>query len=471
MPQSGEATVDKVATENPSPAPVPKHIARKFAFSVCLVVVLAMCSFWLISFYNTQNILRQQADVLGQALAEQTAARLTELVLANDLISMNVVLGSLAQAAAISEVAVLSVDDRVMASAASAAAESSPLLPVPLQLDSLHSEYRASIALEDTIAGYVRLQLDLSYIEAGLINNLLLVLGATTLILFIVALMVSLYFQTLISFPSRLLAFSLSNIRRGKIESCPEPKTNTELTELIRQYNSTAEFLARNTYLENFGERLPGPENTIPDVDLDNHETSLLAVQLANFQYLASTLPNRTLVALLNKYYFFACKVSQLYSGHVSFCADGEVLIDFADVTQEEEQAFLAICAGQLFLKLIAELAEVDNQQLRLKFHLAVHSGKMLTGVYSPLTGANNHLIGETLDYTRRLCELCPDNQLLISAASLLLAGPETRVDAVEYSNSEAADPARTYLSREPMSDYRLLIERQAKLLASLYAN
>jgi uncharacterized membrane protein affecting hemolysin expression len=59
------------------------QISRTFATAVCLLLLLTMCVFWLISNYNTQNILRQQADNLGNILAQQTATQLTELVLAS----------------------------------------------------------------------------------------------------------------------------------------------------------------------------------------------------------------------------------------------------------------------------------------------------------------------------------------------------------------------------------------------------
>ncbi len=42
-----------------------KPIARKFAISVGLLLLLAMCVFWLINSYNTQRVLRQQATVLA----------------------------------------------------------------------------------------------------------------------------------------------------------------------------------------------------------------------------------------------------------------------------------------------------------------------------------------------------------------------------------------------------------------------
>ena len=222
-----------------------KQISRKFTFAICLLLILAMCIFWLISSFNTQNLLRQQADGLGQSLARQTAAQLTELMLANDLISMNVVLGNLARDSSIAEVSVVNVDNEIMASASGSEMQVETLKPLPFSLSTLQVEYSAPITLADSIAGFVRLRLDLSYIEAGTLNNLILIIGATALLLIVAAAVTTTYFQYLVSFPANLLSFSLSNIRKGEIETCPEPTTNNEISAVIRQYNATAEFLTQ----------------------------------------------------------------------------------------------------------------------------------------------------------------------------------------------------------------------------------
>ena len=93
-----------------------------------------MCVFWLISSYSNRSLLQQQADGLGQALAEQTAMQLTELVLANDLISVNVVLNSLTEATGIQRISVLSVDDAVLAEAEGREEAIRPLVPLPVPL-------------------------------------------------------------------------------------------------------------------------------------------------------------------------------------------------------------------------------------------------------------------------------------------------------------------------------------------------
>ena len=197
--------------------------------------------------------MRQQADGLGQSLARQTASQLTELMLANDLISMNVILANLVRDSSIAEVSVVNLNNEILASATGTNSETQLLIPLPFELTSLEAEYSAPITLADSIAGFVWLRLDLTYIEVGTLNSLILVIGATVLLLIVASTITATYYQYLVSFPANLLSFSLSNIRKGEIEACPEPSTNNEISSAIRQFNATAEFLAQNTFLSNFG--------------------------------------------------------------------------------------------------------------------------------------------------------------------------------------------------------------------------
>lgn len=449
-----------------------KHsqISRVFSVTVCLLIMLAMCVFWLISNYNTQNILRQQADRLGQTLALQTALQLTELVLANDLISMNVVLTNLTENSSIAEVTVLNISNDIIAVAATNQAPVSTIIPLNFPITRLQTVYQAPITLADSIAGYVRIKLDLSYIEVALINNLLFVIAATLLLMVVAASLITTYFQYLISFPAKLLAYAIGNIREGRIETCPEPDNRNEISTAIRQFNATAEFLAQNTFLDNFGRRKPDGESEVFASEPGTQDSTLLCARIANFHYLASTLNESVLIKLLNKYYFLAGKVSQLYNGSVSYCADGELIIHFSEAPLEEEQAFYGICAGQLLLQLLGDLADIDGEHIPIKLRIAVHSGQMVSGLYSPITQDTNNLMGKTLDLTRQICTECPDNSVLVSASAFNHAGAGTRVDGETFSEiDDGAETLPLYLVHQPMSDYGLLLERQAIQLVSLY--
>ena len=445
--------------------------SRKFTIAVCLLLLLSMCVFWLISAYNTQNLLRQQADSLGQTLAQQTAVQLTELVLANDPISMNVVLGGITRDSTIAEIAVLNIDGEIVAVAAGAHTPVETIIPLPVTLNALEGVYLAPILLADSVAGYIRLRLDLSYIEVGLVNNFIFVIAATLILIAVAATLTTTYFRYLISFPINLLAFSISNIRKGKIETCPEPDDNSEISVAIKQFNATAEFLAQNTFLDNFGHRKPEEDAQSFKAIPGKQDVTLLNIKMTNFHFLASTLSEERLISLLNKYYFFAGKVSQLYNGHVGYCSDGEIIVNFGSVQLEEEQAFYAICTAQLFLYLVGDLSDIDESHIGAKFKLAVHSGQAVSGLYSPITQDTNNFTGRTLDLTRQICDECPDNALLISESCFEHAGAGTRVSAEEFSIVDDEEQIITYISLEPMSDYKLLLERQAIQVVTLYSD
>ena len=447
-----------------------RPIAGRFAVAACLLVILAMCVFWLISNYNTQNLLQQQADRLGQTLAQQTANQLIELMLANDRVSMNVVLTGLTRDASVAEIEVLDVDNVTIAAARAAVPPARTFIPLPFTLTTPQAEYSAPVSLANSVAGYVRLTLDLDYIEVAAVNNLLLISGATLLLLIAAALLTSTYCQYLISFPANLLAFAISNIRKGDIETCPEPAGDSEISAAIRQFNATAEFLARNTLLSNFATRRAeaGGEDFKPLPG--KQDVTLLTIRLGNLHYLASTVSEETMVRLLNKFYFFAGKVSQLYNGVVNYCAEGEVIINFSAIPVEEEQAFYGICAARLFLQLVDDLKDADGEQVDAKFKLAVHSGQTVSGLYSPITQSADNLTGKTLDLAREICNGCPDNAVLVSEPAFRHAGAGTRIEADEFIELGETERVRTYIGLEPMSHYRDLLERQAIQLTALYS-
>jgi uncharacterized membrane protein affecting hemolysin expression len=463
------AQVKQDKTSNKAPQKSSK-VSFRFSLTFGLFIILAMCCFWLINTYTTQNLQRSHTDNLGQTLANQTAGQMTEFLLANDMISMNVILSSLTQNSAVARVEVINVSGAVIAMSTSTESGPKPIVPLPFSLNLLAAQYSAPIELANSIAGTVRLTLDLSHIETGLVNSLVLNSIAAILLAAVGALLINTYFQYLVTFPANLLAFALSNIRKGEIEICPEPKNSNELSAAIRQFNATAGFLAQNTFLSNFGTRSPQIDGETFTFEPGMEDVVLLNIKMSNFQFLASTLSESAKVSLLNKFYFYAGKVSQLYSGQVTYCSDGEVLVNFAGNVLEAEQAFFAICAGQLFLQLVSDIGDVEGKTTGAKFQLAVHGGQAVGGLYSPITQKKTNLTGKTLDLCRAICNDCPDNNLLISQRCFEQAGAATRVEGQEFTVVDDDEQIIAYISSLAMSEFQTLLERQAIQLVSIYS-
>lgn len=453
------------AVEPPKSYGALTSVSRKFTVAIAALVIACMCIFWLISNYNTQNLLRQQADTMGITLARQTAALVTELVLANDLISMNVVLSQLTEGSAIVEAAVLNIDGEVIAISTTQTQPSQSLIPVSVSF----GEYTAPVLLQDSTAGNVRVRLDTTYIEAGIANNLLFV-GVAALILLIVAVMLSItYFQYLVSFPVKLLNFGLQGVREGDLEHCPEPDNNNEIGRVIRQFNATVDFLDHYAFIS---AKVPDKKakKTAEPASEEEFTGAFLCIRLTNFQYLSSTHDSKHMVTLLNRYYYVAEYISGLYNGSISYCMDGEVIIGFTQGQLDDEQCFYAVCAGQLFLRLLSTIIEIEEEEkpINAKFRLAAHFGNSTPGLYSPMSQEYDIVSGDDLDLARQICNDCPDNSLLVSEPAYTRAGSESRVIGEEYSIVEVDPPFRTYLCSHSMSGYRLLLDKQARRIQEL---
>ena len=96
-----------------------------------------------------QNLLHRQAESLGISLSQQTAIQMTEFVLANDMVSMNVVLASLIRDSGVRELAVLNVDGDIIAVAENTENPLSPIIPIPYTLRDDLKIFRAPILLAD----------------------------------------------------------------------------------------------------------------------------------------------------------------------------------------------------------------------------------------------------------------------------------------------------------------------------------
>lgn len=446
------------------------RLGHKLALVTSALLLLSMCVFWLVTNQTTENILRQQADSLGNTLARQTAILVTELVLANDLISMNVLLNQLTREAAIAEVAVLSIDDRVIASSGARRRQETT---GPADL---FGSYIAPIALQDSLAGYVRVQLDQEYIEQGVTRNFLFMLAALVLLTLTGVTVILALTQYFVTFPLRMLSASIQSVRRGEPEPSAFGERGDELGAVIRQYNRLVyELEDDETRTAMFGpeiERAPVVESPALYRRPGSTFVSILHLNIANYRSALHQHEAEETVELLNTYYFYIHKVTQLYNGNIEKCAGDEILITFGAAASDDEHAFHAVCAALLFLDITATLArELEAQNLpTLQFRAALHCGELLTGVLSSLEQKTWTVAGENLALTRQICEEGPVGTLLISEAAYILAEADSRLITEEYNeivDDSTGDFIKTWLVDEPLSNYKALLEGQVEHLLS----
>lgn len=449
-------------------------IGQRLALTTSILLILAMCTFWLVSNKTTESILRQQADSLGTSLARQTSILVTELVLANDLISMNVLLNQLTREDAVAQAAILSIDDQVIAISDSSIAGGPDRAS---NQNDLFGSYVAPIALQDSLAGYVRINLDQRYIEQGVSRNFLFLLAALTLL---IATAVSVSFalaQYYISLPLAGLRLSIRQLRGGELNPASFGERGDEVGAVVRQYNRLLfeledPELRKEIFADEYADVFTQTNSPALYRRPGSTFVSILSIKIDNYLEVLQSQDDIDTVELLNTFYFYVHKVSDLYNGNVESCTGDDILITFGASKDDEDHCFQAICAALLFLEIASTIGrELEAQDLvPPQFKAGLHCGDLLTGVLSSLEGQRYTVAGGNVDLSRMICAKAETGELVISDEAYRLADADNRLIATRHHETQPPNsrlPTHIWRIEEPMENYKALLHRQVEHLLS----
>lgn len=396
----------------------------RLALAFSLLFVFLFGVLWLALKLLLDQTLSQQTRTLGDILAKQTADAVTELVLANDLLGLNVVLGELSREPGVSSVTVMDVDGRTLATTL----ESYAAVPAP--------RYEAPITLQDAVAGRVLVSLDEALLSNPLAQPHTLFYG---LILLGLALIAWLSWAVARRYSQALYGLTdlLEHPPAADEELIPVAQPNRELDLLQDQIISLLQRQSRlEAQIENTG--LPDPEELRQlTLRAERRMGTLVLVEVASIHTAIELLHPATLSTLLQEFQFYLRQAARLYRGVVIRVEGSRALASFDVRHCQDEHAFAALCCAQLFLRLMQAVAarhRVNNAQ-SLEFRVAVHSGD---SYYSPLwkrkkdasdAPREESVIGKTVELANHLLPHGHCGKVLASELSVELAGGPKRFD------------------------------------------
>jgi class 3 adenylate cyclase/uncharacterized membrane protein affecting hemolysin expression len=433
--------------------PLSHNLALKYKIALCFggILILMISTLWLLTENDIKSNLQLQADELGSTLAEQAADSVIELVLANDLLGLNVVISQLSNSPSVNQVTVLDVDNNILARSGESGA--SPFF---------NASYRAEIALQNAVAGSVVLELNSISLNDN-INN------------------ISIYYWGILSFGLVLTiaaALGLSSHITKPLESLVKAIQNPDESSLDFDENRHDEIseirLACKKLLEKYQESrshqlsLSGFSNknsgSMPSSKI---MASMLIVKVVNVNTAIELLHPKTLSKLLNEYNFYLNQAARLYGGSVLRFTGDSALVSFDSLSCSEEHSFNAVCSAQLFLKLMNKISQLHHakKEQALQFKLAIHSGEVFISVdpekeYSPA------LLGKSLETSFFLCKQSEPGQLLISETTYTQAGADERLntsDSFEITMATDNMSFMAYLLDSEMGSYSELINKQSQ--------
>ena len=197
-------------------------IALRIAIHGLLLVAAALVIYAWVMGMQFKQAMQQQADALGQSLTTQTAQSATELLVSNDILSLNVLLNNLTKNPLVAHAAIYSVDNRILAE--------SGTRPKQGLLGDAEGLYSTPITFQEVIAGHLRISLDMHQFEQPMTVSLQS-MGLISLILLLLTLTFGLRLGRQISTPLLQLRVWL----RDPDDPAPGAGLQNEIGDLARQ--------------------------------------------------------------------------------------------------------------------------------------------------------------------------------------------------------------------------------------------
>ncbi|OEC34307.1 Uncharacterized membrane protein affecting hemolysin expression [Pseudomonas cuatrocienegasensis] len=399
-------------------------LALRIASHSLLLVALALLIYaWVIGM-QFKHAMQQQAEALGTSLITQTATSATELLVSNDILSLNVLLNNLVKNPLVAHAAIYSVDNRILAEAGSR--------PSKNMLGETDGLYSTPITFQEVIAGQLRISLDMQQFEQPMTISLQS-MGILSLILLALTLSLSLRLGRHISTPLLQLRVWL----RDPDDPAPGAGRQDEIGDLARQlqarlvpekpeveYEEEPEVFLDDDALHphddddyaedeafqvrdlrdasfddgpTFADERPHRQAAItpdddPFADLQDHRfhappvaapaapqpSAVLAIQLGAQEQLRR-LPRARLMDLLERYRDCLNQAAELYQGELHTLSDGSSLMLFHRQDSGEDYLTHAICCGELMRALGHALQiEVADSGITLQLQLGLTQGEGL---------------------------------------------------------------------------------------------
>ena len=462
-------------------------ISYKVALSLAGLASLTLGSLWLILSTNLYQLIDDQTDTFGRAIAKQSAYTGAELVLADDLLSLNVIATKLAEDTNVQSAIFFDSHGKTLAKSSKLPVSQQTLIAPDQSAQTsqqlfnvIHRQgdtYAAPITFQDVFAGYAQITLN-NHAVTLTIRHSIELMTVTTITIFICAILLSLLLSRNITRPIKSLTMAANAIAHDELDYRITERRTDEIGTLIHSFNTMAQGLKERHQLEKTFHQYVAPgfaKNILANLDQQGVpstyvDASVLFIDIVGFTAMCEHLAPQEVEELLNEYYYHIVKTSQVFQGTVDkYIGDGAMVL-FGAPSADPDHRFNAIRCAQLLLLVIKQLNQLRANENRplAQFKLGIHCGEMLAGTLGSTDYFQYTVVGQAVNLASRLCDMGQAGKLIVSKQVYSHNTVRDKVIITEQQTLQVKgknEPVEVCIVEQLTDEYQNQIEHQASQL------
>ncbi len=411
-------------------------IAYKLALVFTLLISSGMGLLGLFIVHNQSQILDQQVSDSGSIVLRQMGEFSREPLLANDQLSLEIVVKNLVGEDSVLGAALYNEKKAPIAQkgAVPDVASIGAMLggTAKQEWQQHHQDGRQSdmvsfsrpILFKDVTTGYALITFDRRIREVAKQKTIRTV-GGATLLLVLLGFIASFILGKRLTRPIHQLINAGRAISAGDYRVRLNDERKDELGFLMQSMNEMTEGLLRKEQVEQTFSRYVSPKvakavlSNMNQVKLGGQhvEASVLFADIVGFTRLSEQLHPEKINSLLNEYFSLIAQAAQAYGGHIDKYIGDCAMLVFGVPEHDPHHQFQAAACAVAIQALIRQLNQRRDQQgeSQLQFRVGLNSGMMLAGNMGAAERMDYTVVGDAVNIASRLASAADAGAILVS--------------------------------------------------------
>ena len=468
----------------------PKYFpfAYKLTLAITVLSITGIGLLGLVMISNQSKVMRAQMDDFGQAVVNQLAEGAKEMIMADDILSLEVLISNLDGTEPILGTAVFSDIGVLLASSGVVPGENIvPLYDESRKLDGLSRtadwnwtdpagtrhevvSFLSLVRFQSVLAGHALVtfsRTSLSRFSADAKRTII----AAMFLMSVGAVLIAFWMSRRLSRPIHDLMSAHDAIESGDYAFRLDERPNDELGLVMEGFNSMAKGLSQKSQLENVLSRYVSTSvanqilANLGGVRLGGEPVlaSVLFADIVGFTSLSEKLSPDAVGELLNDYYAYISSASKIYRGTIDKYIGDCAMLTFGVPESDERHSFHAVACAVMIQRLVERMNTLRESKGKhtVEFRIGVNCGVMLAGNLGTHERIQYTVIGDSVNLASRLSTVAKGGQIVISKE--LHEKPDVRESVIAHKYKEVRlrgikSLVSTYLVEDLSIEYRAFV-------------